>query len=828
MAEAQYNPQQLEAEIQKNWDDNQTFVVTEDQDKEKYYCLSMFPYPSGKLHMGHVRNYTIGDVISRYQRMQGKNVLQPMGWDAFGLPAENAAMQHKVAPAKWTYENIDYMRNQLKSLGLGYDWTREVATCHPEYYRWEQWLFTKLMEKGLVYRKLSVVNWDPVDMTVLANEQVIDGKGWRSGAPVERKEIAQWFLRITDYAEELLQGLDKLDGWPEQVKTMQKNWIGKSTGLQISFPIEGEDANDSTLDVYTTRPDTLMGVTYVAIAADHPMAQKASVSNEPLAQFIEECSHISTAEADMETMQKKGVDTGIRVAHPITGEIVPVWAANFVLMGYGTGAVMSVPAHDQRDYEFAKAYDLPIKAVIAPSADDPADVSEQAFTEKGILVNSGQFDGLKSKQALHEMAKVLGEKKIGEKSLGEKQTNYRLRDWGISRQRYWGCPIPVIYCPACGALPVPEDQLPVKLPEDVVPDGSGSPLAKMDDFKNCECPQCGGRAKRETDTFDTFFESSWYHARYTSKDNSEAMLDERADYWAPVDQYIGGIEHAILHLLYARFFHKLMRDQGLVNSDEPFKNLLTQGMVLLDGSKMSKSKGNTVDPQGLIEKFGADTVRLFIMFAAPPEQSLEWSDKGVEGAYRFLNRVWRQVQAHVDAGIVSAASSSEGLSKQAKALRLKLHETLQKVTDDMGRRQHFNTAIAACMELMNEVSKFDETSDEARALMQEALEIVVLMLSPMTPHMAQSLWASLGQSGDVVDADWPTVDESALVKSEIELMVQVNGKLRGKIEVAADADKDSILAAAKAEESVIKFTDGKDIVKEIVVPGRLVNLVVKG
>ncbi|WP_373019511.1 leucine--tRNA ligase [Thiomicrorhabdus sp.] len=821
MSEVQYQPQQIEAEIQKYWDENQTFVVTEDESKEKYYCLSMFPYPSGKLHMGHVRNYTIGDVISRFQRMQGKNVLQPMGWDAFGLPAENAAMQHKVAPAKWTYENIDYMRNQLKSLGLGYDWTREVATCHPEYYRWEQWLFTKLMEKGLVYRKLSVVNWDPVDQTVLANEQVIDGKGWRSGAPVERKEIAQWFLRITDYAEELLNDLDKLEGWPEQVKTMQKNWIGKSTGLQISFPIVGED--DKTLDVYTTRPDTLMGVTYVAIAADHPMAKKAALNNEPLERFIEECSHISTAEADMETMEKKGVDTGIRVTHPITGEEVPVWAANFVLMGYGTGAVMSVPAHDQRDYEFAKAYDLPMKAVIAPSSDEMADVSEKAFTEKGVLVNSGQFDGLKSKQALHEMAKVLGEK-----GLGEKQTNYRLRDWGISRQRYWGCPIPVIYCPACGALPVPEEQLPVRLPEDVVPDGSGSPLAKMDSFKNCECPQCGGRAKRETDTFDTFFESSWYHARYTSKDNNEAMLDERADYWAPVDQYIGGIEHAILHLLYARFFHKLMRDQGLVKSDEPFKNLLTQGMVLLDGSKMSKSKGNTVDPQELIEKFGADTVRLFIMFAAPPEQSLEWSDKGVEGAFRFLNRVWRQVHAHLEQGSVDAATSSEGLDKAQKALRLKVHETLQKVTDDMGRRQHFNTAIAACMELMNELSKFEDESAQGRAVMQEALEILVCMLSPMAPHMAQSLWASLGKTGLVLDVRWPQVDESALVKSEIEMMVQVNGKLRGKVEVAADADKDSILAAAKADEAVLKFIDGKEIVKEIVVPGRLVNLVVKG
>ncbi|NPA72514.1 MAG: leucine--tRNA ligase [Gammaproteobacteria bacterium] len=820
MSEVQYNPQKIEAEIQKYWDENETFVVEEDENKEKYYCLSMFPYPSGKLHMGHVRNYTIGDVISRYQRMQGKNVLQPMGWDAFGLPAENAAMANNVAPAKWTYENIDYMRTQLKSLGLGYDWTREVATCHPEYYRWEQWLFTKLMSEGLVYRKLSVVNWDPVDMTVLANEQVIDGKGWRSGAQVERKEINQWFLRITDYAEELLTGLDELDGWPEQVKTMQRNWIGKSTGLQISFPIKDKEA---TLDVYTTRPDTLMGVTYLAIASDHPLCVKAAVHNEALEAFIEDCSHVSTAEADLETMEKRGMDTGIRVMHPITGEEVPVWAANFVLMNYGTGAVMSVPAHDQRDYEFAKKYGLAIKAVIAPNADEMADVSEEAFTAKGILVNSGEFDGLKSKQALHAMAKVLGEK-----NLGEKQTNYRLRDWGVSRQRYWGCPIPVIYCPACGALPVPEDQLPVKLPEDVVPDGSGSPLAKMDSFKNCECPQCGGRATRETDTFDTFFESSWYHARYTSKSNSEAMLDERADYWAPVDQYIGGVEHAILHLLYARFFHKLMRDQGLVSSNEPFKKLLTQGMVLLDGTKMSKSKGNTVDPQGLIEKFGADTVRLFIMFAAPPEQSLEWSDKGVEGSFRFLNRVWRQAQSHIETGLVPVATTSEGLEKAPKAIRFKLHETIQKVTDDVGRRQTFNTAIAACMELMNELSKFEDSSDAGRSVMQEALEALVLMLSPMTPHIAQTLWIALGKDGLVVDATWPTVDESALVKSEIELMVQVNGKLRSKIEVAADADKETILATAKADETVLKFMDGKEIVKEIVVPGRLVNIVVKG
>ncbi len=864
----EYSPREIEAKVQQVWEDQKVFEAKEDDSREKFYCLSMFPYPSGKLHMGHVRNYTIGDVIARFQRLQGKNVLQPMGWDAFGLPAENAAMQHQVAPAKWTYENIDYMRDQLKSLGLGYDWSREVATCHPEYYRWEQWLFTRMMAKGLVYRKKTVVNWDPVDQTVLANEQVVDGKGWRSGVPVERKEIAQWFLRITDYAEELLADLDQLDGWPEQVKTMQKNWIGKSTGLEIEFPLESGLETPDNLKVYTTRPDTLMGVTYVAVSVYHPWAKKASLNNETLEKFIEECSHISTAEADIETMEKKGVDTGIRVTHPITGEVIPVWAANFVLMGYGTGAVMSVPAHDQRDYEFAKKYNLPIKAVIAPKAGEEADVSEAAFTEKGVLYNSGQFDGLKSKQALHEMAKVLGEK-----GLGEKQTNYRLRDWGISRQRYWGCPIPVIYCPACGALPVPEDQLPVRLPEDVVPDGSGSPLAKMDSFKKCICPQCGGPATRETDTFDTFFESSWYHARYTSKDNAGAMVDERADHWLPVDQYIGGIEHAILHLLYARFFHKLMRDEGLLSSDEPFKNLLTQGMVLAsswftkaeDGSKtwyspldvepivddkgtvvkgklksdgtevqyggivkMSKSKNNGIDPQTLINEYGADTLRLYVMFASPPEQNLEWSDSAVEGAHRFLNRVWRLASSHIDAGQVQACVSNDGLSKQQKALRLKLHETLQKVTDDMGRRLHFNTAIAAVMELMNELSRFKDDSDQGKAVMQEALEIIVKVLSPMTPHLSQELWSKLGHNGMVLDASWPKVDDEALVKDEIELMIQINGKLRSKIEVAADADKDTVLATARANDDVLKYTEGKEIVKEIFVPGRLVNLVVKG
>lgn len=867
-----YQPKKIEQTVQKTWEEDKVFEVKEDGEKEKFYCLSMFPYPSGKLHMGHVRNYTLGDVVSRFQRMQGKNVLQPMGWDAFGLPAENAAMQNGVAPAKWTYENIDYMRQQLKSLGLAVDWSREIATCHPEYYRWEQWLFTQLLKKGLVYRKLSVVNWDPVDKTVLANEQVIDGKGWRSGVVVERKEINQWFLRITDYAEELLTGLEQLDNWPEQVKTMQKNWIGKSTGLEIQFIVEsGIDADTENLKVYTTRPDTLMGVTYVAIAAEHPWALQAAKNNSQLKGFIEECSHVSTAQADIETMEKKGVDTGLKVTHPLTGEIVPVWAANFVLMGYGTGAVMAVPAHDQRDYEFAKKYNLAIKTVIHAKGEQSSDVSGQAFVEKGFLYNSGQFDGLKSKQALHEMAKVLGDLQ-----LGEKQTNYRLRDWGISRQRYWGCPIPVIYCDDCGTQPVPEADLPVKLPENVVPTGAGSPLAidpELESFRNCVCPKCGASATRETDTFDTFFESSWYHARYTSKDNSQAMLDKRADYWLPVDQYIGGIEHAILHLLYARFFHKLMRDEGLLATDEPFKNLLTQGMVLAaswyqqdssgkkvwfsplevdaitdqrggvssgilkaDGSsveyggviKMSKSKNNGIDPQYLVEKYGADTLRLYIMFAAPPEQTLEWSDSAVEGASRFLNRVWRLVQSYLETGTVSACTSNDGLDKSQKELRLKLHATIQKITDDMGRRMHFNTAIAAAMELVNELSKFVDNSALGRSVLQEALEKLVLLLSPMAPHISQQLWQDLGGKGLVIDVAWPSVDQQALVKDEIEIMVQVNGKLRSKVEVAVNADKETILAIVKADKNTLKFIEGRQIIKEIVVPARLVNLVVKG
>ncbi len=812
-----YDPQQIEQEAQEFWEKNQSFKVTEDAGREKFYCLSMFPYPSGRLHMGHVRNYSIGDVISRYQRMQGKNVLQPMGWDAFGLPAENAAHKNNSHPATWTYSNIDYMRGQLKRLGFGYDWDRELATCTPEYYRWEQWLFTRLYEKGLVYKKNAVVNWDPVDQTVLANEQVVDGRGWRSGALVERKEIPQWFMKITDYADELLSDVEKLDGWPEQVRTMQRNWIGRSEGVELQFEVDGE----APLTVYTTRPDTLMGVTYVAVAAEHDLSHKAAESNDTLKAFIDECKNTKVAEADMATMEKKGVDTGYKARHPISGEEVPVYAANFVLADYGSGAVMSVPAHDQRDYEFAQAYGLPMKQVIAPANDEPCDLAREAFVEKGVLINSGQFDGMDFQQAFDAIAAHLSAE-----GKGEKQVNFRLRDWGVSRQRYWGTPIPMINCDSCGSVPVPEDQLPVVLPEDAAfGDDVGSPIKKMPEFYETSCPKCGGKAERETDTFDTFFESSWYYARYACPD-AQQMLDERANYWLPVDQYVGGIEHAVLHLLYARFFHKLMRDEGLITaSDEPFSNLLTQGMVLKDGTKMSKSKGNTVDPQGLIDAYGADTVRLFTMFAAPPEQSLEWSDSGVDGASRFLKRLYRMIHAHVEAGVVKAACDSASLDDKQKALRLKLHQTIQKVSDDIGRRYTFNTAIAAVMELTNELSKFSDDSDNGRALMQEALDAMVLMLSPIVPHFSHSMWQALGHESAIIDESWPLVDESALVQDSIELMVQVNGKLRSKIKVAADADKDTIEAAALADSNVQNHTEGKTVRKIIVVPGRLVNIV---
>ena len=814
-----YQPETIEAEAQQWWQENACFRAREDTGREPFYCLSMFPYPSGRLHMGHVRNYTIGDVIARYQRMRGREVLQPMGWDAFGLPAENAAMKHGVPPAQWTYENIDYMRGQLKRLGFAYDWSREIATCTPEYYRWEQWLFLRLLEKGLVYRKTAVVNWDPVDQTVLANEQVIEGRGWRSGALVERREIPQWFVRITAYAQELLEGLDQLEGWPQEVRTMQRNWIGRSEGVEFDFQVEGHDP----LRVYTTRPDTLMGVTYVAVAADHPLARRLAEDHPQVARFAEQCRHEAVSEALMATQEKRGVDTGVRALHPVTGEPVPVWVANFVLMEYGTGAVMAVPAHDQRDWEFARAHGLPIRQVIRPAEGEEADVDleQGAYTEKGVLIHSGPFDGLDSQQAFEAIAAFLEER-----GLGQRRINYRLRDWGVSRQRYWGCPIPIIHCPQCGVVPVPEDQLPVVLPEDVAFDGEGSPLKKMPEFYETTCPKCGGAAQRETDTFDTFFESSWYYARYTCPDSEQAMVDARGRHWLPVDQYVGGIEHAILHLLYARFFHKLMRDEGLVSGDEPFTRLLTQGMVLKDGAKMSKSKGNTVDPQALIEHYGADTVRLFMMFAAPPEMSLEWSDSGVEGAFRFLKRLWRQVHAHVSAGPVPALDKAHLTDSQAD-LRRKLHQTLAKVSDDLERRYTFNTAIAACMELMNDLGRFGDDSPQGRALVQEVLEGVVLMLAPIVPHITHRLWKELGHDDAVVDRPWPQVDPAALECDIQEIVVQVNGKLRGRIQVPSDADREAIQAAALADAHVQRHTEGKTIAKVIVVPGKLVNVVAR-
>jgi leucyl-tRNA synthetase len=811
---SEYNAQEIEAQAQKYWQENKSFEVIEDDSKEKFYCLSMFPYPSGRLHMGHVRNYSIGDVIARYQKMQGKNVLQPIGWDGFGLPAENAALKNKVPPAKWTYENINYMRQQLTELGFGYDWSRELATCHPQYYHWEQWLFVKLFEKGLVYKKNAIVNWDPVDQTVLANEQVIDGRGWRSDALIEKKEISQWFMRITDYADELLDGLDKLDGWPDAVKTMQKNWIGKSIGLEIDFTRQSLDA----LSVYTTRPDTLMGVTYLAIAAEHPLALEAGKDNPAVQAFIDECKAMETSEAAMETMEKKGIDSGLKCTHPITGGAVPIWIANFVLMGYGTGAVMSVPAHDERDYEFSKKYNISIKQVISKDKN----TNEGAITDKGVLFNSGQFDGLDFDQAFDKIAKTLEDK-----NLGSQKTNYRLRDWGVSRQRYWGCPIPVINCPSCGSVAVGESDLPVVLPEAVVFDGIGSPIKKMPEFYATTCPKCGKAAQRETDTFDTFFESSWYFSRYTCKDNNKAMLDERANYWLKggVDQYIGGIEHAILHLLYARFFNKLLRDEGLIENNEPFKNLLTQGMVLKDGAKMSKSKGNTVDPQEMIAKYGADTVRLFILFTAPPTQDLEWSDSGLEGAHRFINKVYRLVKGFIKDQANSPVGSLSNLNDIQTDVRLKTHQTLRKITDDMERRHLFNTVIAALMELSNTLSKFTDTKDTSMAVRKESLHILLKTLSPIAPHLCHHLWQELGHKTAIVNESWPSVDENALVQNKVQIIVQVNGKLRAKLIIAADTSKAQVEAQALADENVAKFIDGKTVIKVIVVPNKLINIV---
>ncbi len=861
MIDDQYRPHHIEEEVQRLWDRERTFQVREDPSREKYYCLSMFPYPSGRLHMGHVRNYTIGDVISRYQRMCGRNVLQPMGWDAFGLPAEGAAIKHGLPPARWTFENINYMKAQLQRLGFGYDWSREIATCKPDYYRWEQWFFTRLFRKGLVYKKNSVVNWDPVDHTVLANEQVIDGRGWRSGALVERREIPQWFLRITAYADELLTALEQLEDWPDSVRTMQRNWIGRSDGVEVDFPIAD---GSELLTIFTTRPDTLMGVTYMAVAAEHPLAQRVAAERSEVAAFIEQCRVLGTTEAAIETADKRGLPLGVDALHPITGERVPVWVANFVLMSYGTGAVMAVPGHDQRDWEFARAYGLPIRQVIAPW-DDPTscNLEQAAFTEPGVLVESGEFNGLSSAQAFGSIGD-----RLERDGYGRRRINYRLRDWGISRQRYWGTPIPIINCERCGAVPVPDSDLPVVLPENVAFEGTASPLTRMPEFYRTTCPECGRPAERETDTFDTFVESSWYFARYASPD-ADAMVDDRARYWLPVDQYIGGIEHAILHLLYARFFNKLMRDEGLLDNDEPFTRLLTQGMVVAetylredhhgkrtffapadvvvsrddkgkvmgatlaaDGQpvtvggieKMSKSKNNGVDPQDMIDRFGADTVRLYMMFTSPPDQSLEWSEAGVEGASRFLRRLWKQVADHL-AGGAAPAPELETLTPDQRSLRRQLHETIAKVGDDVGRRRTFNTAIAAVMELCNAMARFEDTSAQGRAVRQEAYESVVLMLAPIVPHISHVLWQALGHSSDVVDQSWPSFDAAALERDEVELVVQVNGKLRGRVRVPAEAQRGAVEEAALGEANVQRFVAGKAIRRIIVVPGKLVNVV---
>jgi leucyl-tRNA synthetase len=788
-----YNPEAIELAAQKYWEDAGSFEVGEDPDKEKYYCLTMFPYPSGKLHMGHVRVFTLNDVIARYHRLQGKHVLQPMGWDAFGMPAENAAIERGIPPAKWTYSNIEDMRGQFKRLGYGYDWSREITTCRPEYYRWEQWLFTKMFEKGLVYRKNSIVNWDPVDQTVLANEQVIDGRGWRSNALVERREIPQWFMKITDYADELLDELDRMPGWPDSVKTMQRNWIGRSEGVELSFDVVGED---QPLTVYTTRPDTLMGVTYMAVAAEHPLATKAAAENPEVAAFIEACKQTDAQEATLETMEKKGMALGISAIHPLTGDEVPLWVANFVLMSYGTGAVMAVPGHDARDWEFAKKHNLPIKQVIAPVDGSEIDIEEAVYLERGVLVNSGEYDGLDFDGAFNAIADYF------EKSdRGSRKVNYRLRDWGVSRQRYWGTPIPIIYCDDCDAVAVPDDQLPVVLPEDVVVKGTGSPLKDMPEFVNVACPSCGKDARRETDTFDTFVESSWYFARYACPDSDDAMLDDRAHYWTPVDQYTGGIEHAILHLLYSRFFQRVMRDEGLTDVSEPFTNLLTQGMVLKDGAKM------------------------FMMFAAPPEQSLEWSDDGVQGSFRFLKRFWSAVVDHAGKGPVGDVDV-DALNDTQKELRRKTHQTIAKINDDIGRRHSFNTAVAASMELLNAINKLADESDTGRAVAHESLEAVVVMLSPMVPHICHALWQELGHESALIDQRWPEVDESALQLDLVEIVVQVNGKLRARLSVAVDASKDDIEALALADENIRRYTDGNEIRKIIVVPGRLVNIVV--
>ena len=826
MKDKTYHPQEIEKQAQNYWEQHKSFVALENNQREKFYCLSMFPYPSGKLHMGHVRNYSIGDAIARYERMQGKNVLQPIGWDAFGLPAENAAFQHKVSPAKWTYNNIAEMKKQLKALGFAYDWQREIATCHPKYYRWEQWLFVQLFNKGLVYKKNALLNWDPIDLTVLANEQVIDGKGWRSGAPVEQKEVSQWFMRITDYAPELLDDLKKLTHWPDAVKTMQQHWIGKSEGLEIIFSCtEGTD-----IVVFTTRPDTLMGVSYVALSSEHALAKKAAKHSSDVKDFINECRRTTGDEATLETLEKKGVNTGFFCMHPITHEKIPVWIANFVLMRYGTGAVMGVPAHDMRDYEFSKIYQLAIKNVVKPK-NSASSISKCAYTDKGILFNSGVFDGLEFDDAFVSIEKALIERKKG-----RRKTHYRLRDWSISRQRYWGCPIPIINCDKCGSVAVLERDLPVILPEKVQFSNSGlSPLKNMPDFVHTTCPKCDAPANRELETFDTFFESSWYYARYTCLDNATKMLDERSHHWLPVDTYIGGIEHAILHLLYARFFHKLLRDEGLVKCDEPFINLLTQGMVLKDGAKMSKSKNNTVDPTQIIDKYGADAVRLFILFAAPLTQDLEWSNAGLEGAYRFLQKLYRLTLEVINLDKKNDATIkvhfphvvTEKLSEKQKEIRKQAHRALAKAHDDLGRRRTFNTAIATMMALSNALTKFKDNSSLGLLVRKEALEIILISLAPITPHITHHLWFLLGHKRALINETWRKVDENALMSDNVEIVVQVNGKLRARLNIKSNADKKTLEKIVQDDERVLGFIHDKEIIKIIIVPDKLVNLVVK-
>ena len=817
MIDSKYNPREIEESAQNYWEDKRVFESIEDQEKEKYYCLCMFPYPSGRLHMGHVRNYTIGDVVSRYQRMHGKNVLQPMGWDAFGLPAEGAAIKNNMAPSKWTRQNIEYMKYQLKMLGFGYDWSRELATCDPDYYKWEQWMFTRLFEKGIAYRSDAIVNWDPVENTVLANEQVIDGKGWRSGATIERRNMPQWFLRITDYCEELLEGLDDLD-WPEQVKVMQRNWIGRSEGFEIDFEIPHLD---TAISVYTTRTDTLFGATYLALAPEHPIVQEIASLDNNVQQFLEDTKSQAVSEEALEKMEKKGVPLGFNAINPINGEEIPVWTANFVLMTYGTGSIMSVPAHDQRDHDFAKKYDLNIQPVIRSNdKDSNHDFNKEAYIEEGILFNSGNYDGVSSAQAKDQIGELLTDKNAAKKVI-----NYRLRDWLISRQRYWGAPIPVLTNEQGDLVSESDENLPVSLPEEVEFDGVHSPLKTMSDFY--EVNDRDIPLVRETDTFDTFMESSWYYARFCSSDSDKAMLDDRAKYWLPVDLYIGGIEHAILHLLYARFYHKLLRDEGLVEGNEPFKRLLTQGMVLNDGAKMSKSLGNTVDPEEMIQNYGADTVRLFMMFTSPPEQSLEWSDTAINGSYRFLKKLWKLIKTHQDSiKDISGISSNEKFNGNQNKLRRKTHQTISKVTDDIGRRYTFNTAIAAVMELVNEVSAFNVDDELDRQVIKEAIESILLLLSPIVPHICHQLWLDINHDQPIIDARWPKFD-SSLLKSETSLIVvQVNGKLRSKLEVDASISEDELKSMALSDEKVVRFIDGNEIKKIIVIPEKLVNIVV--